>query len=91
MLGDGRIAYYAGKEGNQEQVCVTEILPDETLHLSLFVGTTSESTAYERIRNQLLPVIPDSQTTTPSMTASRLSSQTTSFILLALLLFIISK
>ncbi|VDK87325.1 unnamed protein product [Litomosoides sigmodontis] len=42
-LGDGRVAYYAGKEGNPVQVCIAEVQPDETLYMSLLVGVDSKS------------------------------------------------
>ncbi|CAG9530102.1 unnamed protein product [Cercopithifilaria johnstoni] len=88
-LGDGRIAYYAGKEGTPEQVCIAEVLPDETLYMSLLVGVDSRS-VYERIRSQLAPkpkpIEPNVETTEMPQTASRLSFQTTSFILIMVLL-----
>uniref|UniRef100_A0A0R3RLF3 DUF4738 domain-containing protein n=1 Tax=Elaeophora elaphi TaxID=1147741 RepID=A0A0R3RLF3_9BILA len=93
-LGDGRVAYYAGKEGSAEQVCITEVLPDETLYMSLFVGADSAS-IYERIRSQIAPrpspTEPDLQTTTIPMTATRPSFQITSFLLIVLLLYTISR
>lgn len=93
-LGDGRVAYYAGKEGNPEQVCIVEVQPDETLYMSLFVGADSRS-VYERIRNQLAPkptpIDPDLQTTTMPMTASRPSFQAISLVLIVLLLNTISR
>ncbi|KAL3986050.1 hypothetical protein ACH3XW_41180 [Acanthocheilonema viteae] len=93
-LGDGRVAYYVGKEGHHEQACIAEVLPYETLHMSLFVGTDRES-VHERIRTQLAPmptpIEPDVQTTMVPMTASRLSFQTVTFVLILLLLSAISR
>lgn len=93
-LGDGRVAYYAGKEGNPVQVCIAEVRPDEALYMSLFVGVDSKS-VYERIKTQLAPkpppIKPDHQTTAKPSLASRLSLHTTSFILILLFLFTISR
>ncbi|VDK89621.1 unnamed protein product [Onchocerca ochengi] len=93
MSSDGRVAYYAGKEGNPEQVCIAEVSHEETLYMSLFVGAGDKS-AYERIQNQLAPkpkpIVPDETTAMP-MTASRPSLQITLFVLLVLLSCNISR
>ncbi|EFO21522.1 hypothetical protein LOAG_06966 [Loa loa] len=93
-LGDGRVAYYAGKEGSPEQVCIAEELPDEMLYMSLFIGAESKS-VHERIRTQLspkpIPIDPDLQTTTVPMIATRPSFQAIAFVLLMLLLCIIFR
>ncbi|VDN91617.1 unnamed protein product [Brugia pahangi] len=89
-LGDGRIAYYAGKEGIPEQVCIAEVQPDETLYMSLFVGLDDRSSVHERIRAQLAPKTepnePDLQTSTIYMAAARPSFHTISSTLFLLFL-----
>lgn len=89
-LGDGRIAYYAGKEGIPEQVCIAEVQPDETLYMSLFVGLDDRSSVHERIRAQIAPKTepnePDLQTSTIYMAAARPSFHTISSTLFLLFL-----
>ncbi|VDK52874.1 unnamed protein product [Gongylonema pulchrum] len=93
MLTDGRVAYYAGVEGKPEQVCIAETLPDEALHLTLFVGTGSQS-AHEKIRAQFSPkpepTVPDLPMTTMAITRGTATSTSCS-ILIALLLFFMSS